>query len=361
MVIILAQFWFYSIIMQMIRPRGMFCFYLCEKIYLFCMKNNIFRFKNKVVFATILFSTPFTVYSVDNIEKSNYEGSILKQEVVSFAIPDSVKFSDENVPLTRYDLRERFDREISVIAYQHSFTLLSLKRANRYFPIIEPILKKNGVPSDFKFLALIESNFSNKVVSPAKAAGFWQLMPETARELGLEVTDEVDERYDVEKSTEAACRYFKRAYAKFGDWVVVAASYNAGMGRLSEELSKQQQTKFYDLWMNEETSRYVFRLLAMKSFLAEPQKYGYFLKKADFYPTVRCKEVAVDSAVTDWADFAKEQGVPYGLLKDFNTWLRDRKLENRAKKTYKILIPEKDDLLFDVNKIQIYQKNWVVQ
>jgi hypothetical protein len=325
------------------------------------MKNKFLKMKNRLLFSATVIIMFFALCSFTSAEKNERECSSIKQNISSFAIPDSIKFADENVPLSRFDLRERFDREISVIAYQHSFTLLSLKRANRYFPIIEPILKKNGVPTDFKYLALIESNFSNRVVSPAKAAGFWQLMPATAQELGLEVTDEVDERYDIEKSTEAACRYFKRAYAKFADWVVVAASYNAGMGRLSEELQKQQQTKFYDLWMNDETSRYVFRLLAMKAFLAEPQKYGYYLKKDEFYPTVRCTELQVDSAVEDWASFAKAQGVPYGIFKDFNTWLRDRKLQNRAKKTYKILIPNKEDLEFNVNKIQLYQKNWAVE
>ncbi|MDR3705451.1 MAG: lytic transglycosylase domain-containing protein [Paludibacteraceae bacterium] len=325
------------------------------------MENKILELKNRLLLIVSVTVTLFALYSFTPAEKNNGEDQSIEQKIKSFAIPDSIKFADENVPLTRFDLRERFDREISVIAYQHSFTLLSLKRANRYFPIIEPILKKNGVPTDFKYLALIESNFSNRVVSPAKAAGFWQLMPATAQELGLEVTDEVDERYNIEKSTEAACRYFKRAYAKFGDWVVVAASYNAGMGRLSEELQKQQQAKFYDLWMNDETSRYVFRLLAMKAFLAEPQKYGYCLKKEEFYPTVRCAELQVDSAVEDWASFAKAQGVPYGIFKDFNTWLRDRRLQNKAKKTYKILIPNKEDLDFNVNKIQLYQKNWSVQ
>lgn len=299
-----------------------------------------------------------SVYAVSTAEESTPDEMSLKQQVESFSIPKSVEFAEKNVPLTRYDLRERFEREISAIAYQHSFTLLSIKRANRYFPIVEPILKRNGIPEDFKYLALIESNFNLRAVSPVKAAGFWQLMPETAKEYGLEVSDEVDERYHIEKSTEAACAYLKKAYAKFGDWIVVAASYNAGMGRLSEELSKQKVSEFYDLWLNEETSRYVFRLIAMKTFLKDPKKYGYQIKKDQFYPLVRTQEIVLDSAIGDLAEYAKSKEIPYSIFKEFNPWLRDRKLENKGRKSYKILLPLKEDLEFDVKKVQLYQKNW---
>ncbi|MDR1680049.1 MAG: lytic transglycosylase domain-containing protein [Prevotellaceae bacterium] len=306
--------------------------------------RNLFRFI--MLSATCLFLVSFNDFPA--------------QPVHSFPIPEQAVFAGDTMPLVRNDLRERFDRELSHIAYNHGFTLLGLKRANRYFPIIEPILTRNGIPADFKYLALIESNLSNKVVSSTKAAGFWQFMPETAKEYGLEVNEQVDERYHIEKSTEAACEYFRRAYAKYGDWLVVAASYNAGMGRLSTELQKQQEDCFHNLWLNEETSRYVFRLLAMKTFLAEPQCYGYRLAKSELYATVRCVELTVDSTVTDWAVFAKEHDIPYVLFKEYNTWVRARKLDNKACKEYKIILPRKEDLEFDPRKIKVYQANWVM-
>lgn len=302
-----------------------------------------------------------SIYASTTADEVLAEQQCLKQQVESFTIPQSVDFADEKVVLSRYDLRERYEREISSIAFQHSFTLLSIKRANRYFPLIEPILKRNGIPDDFKYLALIESNFNIRAVSPVKAAGFWQFMPETARELGLEVSEEVDERYHIEKSTEAACAYLKRAYAKFGDWIIVAASYNAGMGRLSEELKKQEATEFYDLWLNDETSRYVFRLIAMKSFLLEPKRYGYQIKKDHFYPTVRTTELTITNTIPDLAAFAKANGVPYVLFKEYNTWLRNRKLEVKEGKSYKILIPMQEDLEYDVKKVRLHQNNWAVE
>lgn len=304
------------------------------------------------IFATLAFTT---------LEESASEQQCLKQQVESFDIPKNVDFAGEKIPLTRFDLRERFDREITAIVYQHSFTSLSIKRSNQYFPVIEPILKRNGIPDDFKYLALIESNFNLIAVSPVKAAGIWQLMPATAKELGLEITDEIDERYDVEKSTQAACVYLKRAYAKFGDWVIVAASYNAGMGRLSEEMEQQGTDKFYNLWLNNETSRYVFRILAMKAFLQNPKAYGYNIKKNQFYPTVRMDEVLVDSTISDLSAFAKQHGVPYVLLKQYNIWLRSRSFQNKNRKTYKILIPKTEDFEFDEKKIIMHHKNWAVE
>lgn len=313
----------------------------------------------KLLISIPIFFSLLALCSFKPEEDEASEELLLNQKIESFAIQKSIVFADKKIDLTRYDVRERFDREISAIAYQHSFTLLSIKRANRYFPVIESILKKNGVPEDFKYLALIESNFNNRAVSPVKAAGFWQLMPETAKELGLEVSDDVDERYDVKKSTEAACVFFKKAYGKFGDWVIVAASYNAGMGRLTEEIQKQQVTEFYDLWLNEETSRYVFRLLAMKAFLKDPKRYGYYLKRDQFYPTVNCDVDSVSGSIDDLATYAKLKNIPYVLLKEFNPWLRNRKLENKAGKTYILQIPRKEDLQFDEKKIKLYQKNWI--
>jgi hypothetical protein len=303
------------------------------------------------------------VFSFSSAEKAEQEPIVcqLKQCVESPEMPTSVIFAGEKMPLTRYDVRERFDREIATITYQHSYTLQSLKRANQFFPVIEPILAKHGIPNDFKYLALIESNFNIRALSGVKAAGFWQLMPETAKELGLEVTDSVDERYHVAKSTEAACAYLNKAYAVFGSWVLTAAAYNAGIGRIKNAVAAQQTKDFEDLWLNEETSRYVFRIFAMKEFLKQPQAYGYYIRKDQYYPMIRTKEVEVSTSIPDLAAFAKEHGVPYVQFKTFNLWLRGTKLENKSGKTYQILIPNKDDLEFDINKVKMYQENWAVE
>ncbi len=298
----------------------------------------------------------FILLSFKQTSATNSSTKTINQSV---PIPKEIAIFDTSISLSRYDMRERFDREMLQFVYQHSLTITTLKRANNFFPIIEPILTKNGIPNDFKYLALIESNFNIRSVSPAKAAGIWQLMPATAKELGLEINDDVDERYHIEKSTEAACKYFNKAYEKFGDWFIVAASYNAGMARLNSRTNKQQSDIAFDLLLPEETSRYLFRILAAKELLKDPQKYGFILKKEDLYHTVNFTEVTVDSTVTDWAEFAKQHDISYFQLKDFNMWLRNSGLVNKAKKTYKIKIPCKDDLNFSLDKVVIYQKNWI--
>ena len=215
------------------------------------------------------------------------------QSVVSLTIPQKVEFADQTISLDRYDMRERYDREQLIIAYGHSTSILHIKRANKYFPIIEPILKQNGIPADFKYLAVIESSLDPRAISPAQAAGIWQLMPKTAQQFGLEVNEEVDERYHIEKATIAACKYLKSAYNKYKNWATVAASYNGGMGRISEELEIQQLDTSFDLLLTTETSRYVFRLLAMKQFMENPQKFGFQLQREDFYPTIKTKNVVI--------------------------------------------------------------------
>lgn len=281
------------------------------------------------------------------------------EPVYSFPIPSAMVFAGQTIPLDRYDMRERFDREQLVIGYSHSVSFLILKRANRYFPIIEPVLKQNGVPDDFKYLAVIESNLDLRAQSGAGAAGIWQLMPKTAQQFGLEVNDEVDERYHIEKSTIAACKYFKSAYNKYKNWTTVAASYNAGMGRISTEKENQQVEEAFDLLLNSETSRYVFRILAMKQFLENPKAFGYTIGHDQFYQTINTKEVTVKGPVADWTVFAAQYGISYSQLKDFNAWLRDRKLTNTAGKEYILQIPEKDDFKFNPLKIKIYNPIWV--
>ena len=280
--------------------------------------------------------------------------------VISYDIPDSIDFAGDVFPLNRIDLRERFDREITSFAYMHTSSLMCLKGANRYFPIIEPILKRNGIPSDFKYLAMIESSFNPRALSSVKAAGIWQLMPATAKELGLEISDEVDERYDVVKATEAACRYFRRAYDKFGDWMLVAASYNCGMGRIASERSAQQTNLFYDLYLNQETSRYVFRLLAAKFFLQNPKSLGFFVKKNQFYQDPDFDIIEVNESIADWADWAIARGYSYAQLRNSNIWIRDRKLTNTKGKTYFVRLPKKDSLFFNPSRISIWQDNWTI-
>ena len=252
------------------------------------------------------------------------------------------------------------DREMMSFTYMHSTTMLMLKRANRYFPIIEPLLKANGIPDDFKYLMVIESSLNPIARSPAGAAGLWQFMPATAREFGLEVNDNVDERYHIEKATAAACRYFKQAYAKYGDWMAVSAAYNAGQGRISSQLDKQLADHAMDLWLVEETSRYMFRLLAVKEIFKNPQRYGFLLKKEHLYPPIPYKEITVTPPIANLSDFAKQQGITYAQLRGANPWLREQSLKNRTGKTYVLQIPTQEGMYYDPKKTVAYNKHWVI-
>lgn len=262
----------------------------------------------------------------------------MKAAVVKRYMPDSIDFAGERTPLQISDVKERFERELLVNSNLDATTLLVIKRASRAFPVIEPILKKYGVPDDFKYLAVIESNLVN-VVSPAGARGIWQFMPETAREAGLEVNDFVDERYHLEKSTEAACKYLLNAKFRFGNWTLAAASYNGGMNGVNKQIEIQKVTDYYDLLLNDETSRYVFRILALKEIMKNPDKYGFILAPEELYTILPFKKIVIDSTITDLAAFAKLQGINYKILKIHNPWLRDKKLLNISKKAYQIEIP----------------------
>ena len=247
-------------------------------------------------------------------------------------------FSGEEAPTFMADVQERLDKEMITNINYHTNTTLVIKRANKVFPIIEPILAKYGVPDDFKYLAVIESSLVN-AVSPAGARGVWQFMPATAKEKGMEVSDEVDERYHLEKSTEAACRYLLVAKEKFGSWTLAAASYNGGMNGISKKMEEQQVDNYYDLLLTEETSRYVFRILALKEIMSKSDKYGFSIPKEALYYTIPTKKIVVDSSITDLAKFAKTQGVNYKILKIHNPWLRDKKLTVTSGKKYEIEIP----------------------
>ena len=281
------------------------------------------------------------------------------QRVHSISIPAKFPFAGENVPFTRFDVRENIDRELLAFTYMHSTTLILVKKANLYFPIIEPILKEHGIPDDFKYLALIESHFNPRALSPAKAAGIWQFMDETGRKYGLEINAQVDERYDVRKATAAACKYLQESHDLYGDWIIAAASYNGGKARMTRELDRQKVASFFDLFLNEETTRYVYRIIAAKEIISNPATYGFCLRKEDFYHTVGTETAAVNSVVENWADWAQERGTTYGQLKYFNPWIQDIKLDNKNRKTYHVIVPNKKDLKFDINKVIIHDEAWL--
>jgi len=260
-------------------------------------------------------------------------------KIFALNIPDTMYFAGERMPLDIQDVKERLDRELMVNTYWQSQTLLHFKRASRWFPIIEPILKEEGVPLDFKYLCMAESGLTN-VVSPAGASGYWQFLKETAKHYGLEVDDNVDQRYDVRASTRAACKYLKDAKKEFGTWALAAAAYNMGQGNLNKQLKRQKVTDYYDLLLNEETSRYVFRLTAMKEIMENPSKYGFHFRPQDLYAPYISNTVKVDSSISDMAAFADSFGMNYKELKILNPWLRDDYLENPSGKAYYIEIPK---------------------
>lgn len=276
-------------------------------------------------------------------------------------VPSSVTFCGKNIDLTRYDRYERMDRELLAFTYMHSTSIQMIKKANRYFPIVEPILKANGIPDDFKYLMVIESNLNPNARSSAGAAGLWQFMQTTGREYGLEVNKNIDERYHVEKSTEAACKYLKDAYAKYQDWIAVAASYNAGQARISTQFEKQQVDDMLDLFLVEETARYVYRIIAAKIMFSNPSAFGFRLRTKDLYMPIPYKEVSVNTGILNLAEWAKKQGITYALLKNMNPWLRDNFLQNVSKRTYTIKIPTAEGMKHDPKKVKAHDKRWVVE
>lgn len=285
---------------------------------------------NKTFFLFAIFLIcGFLIYatSYQNVPKKNH---------VDY--PSEMDFCGEKVPINQADVKERLDREMLVNINLNASTAILIKRANKVFPIIEPILAKYNVPDDFKYLAVIESGLIN-AISPSGAKGVWQFMPGTAKESKLEVTDQVDERYHIEKSTQAACEYLIKAKNKFGNWTVAAASYNGGITGLQNHITYQQTSDYYNLWLTDETSRYIFRILALKEIMKNPEKYGYLIPKEALYPKINTKKIMIDSTITNLSTFAISQGINYKILKTHNQWLRDKKLDNPIKKTYEIEIP----------------------
>ena len=276
-------------------------------------------------------------------------------------VPETVMFCGKEIDLTRFDRYERMDRELLAFTYMHSTSIQMIKKANRYFPIVEPILKENGIPDDFKYLMAIESNCNPLARSVAGAAGLWQFMQTTGREYGLEVNKNVDERYHVEKATRAACKYLKDAYAKYNDWVAVAAAYNAGQARIASQLTQQGVDDMLDLHLVEETSRYVYRIIAAKIMFSDPTKFGFYLKASDLYIPIPYKEVEVTTGILNLASWAKEQGTTYALLRNLNPWLRDTSLQNVSKRTYILRIPVKEKMHYNPQAIIPHDKRWIVK
>jgi membrane-bound lytic murein transglycosylase D len=286
--------------------------------------KNIFA-----IIALIFLSIGLLIFATTN--KTN-------SKTATTLFPTEIDFAGEKTPLHLADVRERFDRELIVNINLNASTLLILKRANRVFPIIEPILKEYNVPDDFKYLAVIESNLVN-VTSPAGAKGIWQIMPETGREKGLEINDNIDERYHLEKATIAACKYLSNAYSKYNSWTMAAASYNGGVAGLNKQIDLQKMTSYYDLLLNEETSRYVFRILALKQIMKNASLYGFNVNPSELYTLIPTKKIAIDSTINDLSAFAIKQGINYKILKIHNSWLRDKLLSNPSRKLYTIEIP----------------------
>lgn len=281
-----------------------------------------------------------TVLGFGGDKNSNTHADVNDTDTIikSFWLPDSVNFAGERMPLENFDSRESLERELLITAFRHSMTILNIKRANRYFPIISNILKEYNIPDDFKYLAVAESDLSN-MVSPAGATGFWQIMPETGREEGMEIDNEVDERYDIERSTRFACEYFLKSYAKYGNWTLAAASFNGGRNGIDDQIEIQHENYYYDLLLSEETARYIFRVVAYKLIISNPASYGFSIRKKDLYTEIKNYEVKVDTAVSDFSEFAKKFGTNYKLLKYLNPWLRKPYLTNKHNKSYTIKIP----------------------
>ena len=275
-------------------------------------------------------------------------------------IPESINFCGDNVSFDRIDMAERLDREMTSVIYGQTLTSLIIKRANRYFPRLIEILKENNMPEDLIYLAVAESSLDINALSPAKAAGIWQFMAATGKQYGLEVNDDVDERYDPEKETVAACKYLRNAYSKYGNWATVCASYNAGTGKISSELSSQMVNNSFDLRLVSETSRYVFRIIAYKLFLENPKKYGYRIYSNQLYQPIEYDVIEVSQPVYNWVTWAKGYGLTYMQLRDANPWIRSTKLPNASGKLYKVKVPKQDSLYRSKAGNKVYNRNWVV-
>ncbi len=317
---------------------------LNEKIFKFAV-NRLYSMKlrsNLIKIFILLLLPIFFVKAVDNPMTDDAIREAFKKNyrIYALPIPDSLTFAGEPVPLERPDVKEKLDKELLINVYWQSYGLLKFKRAAKYFPVIEPILKKYGIPEDFKYLAVAESNLEN-VTSPAGARGIWQLMPEIAKKNNMEVSKQVDERYHLEKSTEAACRYLLEAKEKFGSWTLAAAAYNRGMKGLENALTDQQADSYWNLYLNPETARYVYRILAIKEIMEHPQDYGFHFRDEDLYQPDKFKLITLDTNQIDWVELAKQNGISYYELRRLNPWIIDYEYNTKEKRRFDIKIPLK--------------------
>ncbi len=310
------------------------------------MKSRLKQISLHAVYVLLTLLIAFVLFKIFSYSKTNeiddaqYQNQRRGYANYTMPLPKEVSFAGERVPIENFDVRESLDKELHKISFWHSEMFLYIKRANRYFPTIEAILKENGVPEDFKYVCVTESGLTN-VVSPAGAAGFWQFMRATAREYGLIVNKEVDERYNWRKATIAACKYLKKRYNKYGSWALVAASYNAGDGGVNKFMKYQNEKSYYDLALYEETGRYVYRAIAIKLIMENPRNYGFVYRKRDLYPVLDTKQIEVDSTISNMATFAKSVGMTYKVFKMLNPWLRKHELSNESRLNYSITVLKK--------------------
>jgi hypothetical protein len=309
------------------------------------MKNNMDKSIKILGLIAVIMISSLLIFAVkksdtagNNYLKESDKNASETYEIKALKIPENLDFAGERVPTENDDIKERIDRELLTNTYWQSNTLLLFKRAHKFFPMIEPILKENGIPNDFKYLAVIESGLLN-VTSPAGAKGFWQILDATAKENGLEVNSNVDERYHIEKSTQAACNYLNAAKARFGNWTLAAAAYNAGNRGVSSKMETQKVSSYYDLLLGDETERYILRIVALKEIMSNPEKYGFIFDKEDLYTATPTKIVEVNTPITDIAQYAIDLGFNYKIMKLHNPWLRENTLENKTGKTYQLKIP----------------------
>ena len=305
-----------------------------------------------IILSTLTLSVQIFIFATDKSDEDAIYTQALKNDyrIYSPVLPDTLKFAGEKVPLDVYYVREGLDREILSNMYWHTNTILNMKRAYRYFPVIEPILKRHNIPDDFKYLCVIESNLMN-VTSPAKAQGYWQFIKATGKKYGLEISEEIDMRNSLEASTEAACKFLKALYNQFGSWTLAAAAYNCGENGLQRQLNLQEVDNYYDLRLNSETARYVYRIMAMKLIMQNPQDYGFHLRYKDMYPQLPYRTAELKGQNIDLYQFAKEHNTTYKMLREMNPWIITNKLTNKANKTYTVRLPiENGTLLKNIRK-----------
>ena len=308
------------------------------------MRKNFFYFLATVGLFLIIVQLFMYATDLKSEDKLHQEQFNIQYGIFSILQPESLDFAGEEMPIYSPDIWERIDKELLKNTYWQSNTLLYFKKANKYFPIIEPILEEYNIPEDFKYLAVIESGLDN-VISPSGAAGFWQIMKQTGREYGLEVNKEIDERYNLEKATIVACKYLQEAHSKFGSWTMAAAAYNMGKNGAKRKIRSQSSNNYYNLHLNSETSRYVFRIIAVKEIMENPKRYGFVLRDKDLYTMPTVRKVEVDSTIVSLSDFAQLHDVNYKLLKQFNPWLRAESLPDKSRKRYVFKIPTDTDLM----------------